>query len=86
MNDGSVVVIARDESHLELQYRLECKSCNLPVAYRFHPDLRDCHYLYIMEDGLSDDPVHFQKKIRKLQEVIASTKDISHKDLGFTKI
>jgi len=77
LNDGGVVTIRRAPGKLERQYRLQCKSCAVPVAYKFKPDLRDCQFLYFLDDALSEDPVHFQRKVRKIQEFLASTQVLS---------
>lgn len=59
---------------LEIQYRLHCCSCCLPIAYRHNADMSQCNRIFILNDALSNDPLTFQKKISELKSAFAIAK------------
>jgi len=69
---------------LEIQYRMHCSSCCLPIGYRHDSDINHCNRIFILNDSLSNDPLTFQKKISELKTTFSIASKGSSFDLAST--
>ncbi|ETO29970.1 hypothetical protein RFI_07152 [Reticulomyxa filosa] len=77
LDNAAEATVEKTVEALEIQYRMNCRSCALPILYRHKSDRNSCNRVFVFNDALSNDPTVVTQKIEMLKESLAIAKGLA---------